>query len=59
MWSLLMYAKARGLSEITIVVDDQSWSYSLPIYSHCVTASVFDFSGKAKILLVFSDMAST
>ena len=59
MWSSLMYAKALGLSEITIVVDDQSWSYSFPIYGHCMTARVFDCSGKANILLVFSDMAST
>ena len=59
MWSSLMHAKALDLSEITIVVDDQSRSYSLPIYGHCMTARVFDFSGKANILLVFSDMAST
>ena len=58
MWSSLMYAKALGLSEITIVVDDQSWSYSSPIYGHFLTARVFDFSGKGNILFVFSGMAS-
>ena len=58
MWSSLMYAKALGLSEITIVVDDQSWSYSSPIYGLCLTARVFDFSGKGNILFVFSGMAS-
>lgn len=56
---IITYVKALDLSEITIVVDDQSRSYSLPIYGHCMTARVFDFSGKANILLVFSDMAST
>ena len=58
MWSSLMYAKAFGRSEVTVVIDDQSWSYSSPLYGHCLAARVFDFSGKGNILFVFSGMAS-